>query len=98
MQALQVGTPVEIKLNGIDSITLNGKVSVIRSGIGRLDAGKDTVVATTPNLPRHTQVRIALDRNNKDYDSLSTNRQDGNFCYIGYTGRAVFKIRHTNLF
>ena len=81
MQALQVGTPVDIKLNGIDSITLNGKVSVIRSGIGRLDAGKDTVVATTPNLPRHTQVRIALDRNNKDYDSLSTNRQDGNFCY-----------------
>ena len=94
MQALQVGTPAEIKLNGIaSSITLSGKVSVIRSGLGRLAAGKDTVVAANPNLPRHTQVRITLDSNNKDYDTLSMNRQDGNFCYIGYTGRAVFKIQ-----
>jgi len=94
IQALQVGTPTDIKLNGIDSsATLSGKVSVIRSGLGRLAAGKDTVVAVNPNLPRHTQVRITLDRNNKSNNTLLMNRQDGNFCYIGFTARVVFKIQ-----
>lgn len=92
VQALQVGTPAEIQLNGIaSSTTLSGKVSVIRSGLGRLAAGKDTVVAANPNLPRHTQVRITL--NNNGNNTLLMNRQDSNFCYIGFTGRAVFKIQ-----
>lgn len=64
---------------------------MIRSGLGRLAAGKDTVVAANPNLPRHTQVRITL--NNNGNNTLLMNRQDSNFCYIGFTGRAVFKIQ-----
>ena len=96
VQLLQVGTPAEIKLNGtVSSATLTGKISVIRSGIGRLAAGEDAVVAMTPNLPRHTQIRIALDT--EPSSSSSKYMRDGNFCYIGYTGRVVFKVRPTSL-
>lgn len=95
VQLLQVGTPAEIKLNGTaSSVTLTGKISVIRSGIGRLSAGEDTVVAMMPNLPRHTQVHIALDK--QASSSSSENMRDGNLCYIGYTGRVVFKVRSTS--
>ena len=95
VQLLQVGTPAEIKLNGTaSSVTLTGKISVIRSGIGRLSAGEDTVVAMMPNLPRHTQVRITLDT--QPSSSSSENMRDGNLCYIGYTGRVVFKVRSTS--
>jgi multidrug resistance efflux pump len=95
VQLLQVGTPAEIKLNGTaSSVTLTGKISVIRSGIGRLSAGEDTVVAMTPNLPRHTQVHITLDT--QPGSSSSENMRDGNLCYIGYTGRVVFKVRSSS--
>jgi multidrug resistance efflux pump len=92
--SLQVGTPAEIKLNGTGpSVTLAGKVSVIRSGIGRLTAGEDTVIAMSPNLPRQTQVRVTLDA-----ESLSSKpTRNGNLCYIGYTARVTFKVRSTNL-
>ncbi|MBD2562137.1 MULTISPECIES: HlyD family secretion protein [Nostoc] len=97
VQLLQVGTPAEIKLNGTaSSITLTGKISVIRSGIGRLSAGEDTVVAMMPNLPRHTQVHITLDT--EPSSSSSENMHNGNLCYIGYTGRVVFKVRSTSFF
>ncbi|MBA2750187.1 MAG: HlyD family efflux transporter periplasmic adaptor subunit [Tatlockia sp.] len=96
VQLLQVGTPAEIKLNGTgSSVTLTGKISVIRSGIGRLSAGEDTVVAMMANLPRHTQVHIALDK--QASSSSSENMRDGNLCYIGYTGRVVFKVRSTSI-
>jgi multidrug resistance efflux pump len=92
VQLLQIGTPAEIKLNGTaSSVTLTGKISVIRSGIGRLSAGEDTVAAMTPNLPRQTQVRIKLDTESNS--ASSENMSDGNLCYIGYTGRVVFKVR-----
>ncbi|NEU83305.1 HlyD family secretion protein, partial [Nostoc sp. UIC 10630] len=97
VRLLQVGTPAEIKLNGTgSSVTLTGKISVIRSGIGRLSAGEDTVVAMMPNLPRHTQVHITLDT--EPSSSSSENMHNGNLCYIGYTGRVVFKVRATSFF
>ncbi|BAT52953.1 secretion protein HlyD family protein [Nostoc sp. NIES-3756] len=95
VQLLQVGTPAEIKLNGTaSSITFTGKISVIRSGIGRLSAGEDTVVAMMPNLPRHTQVQIRLDTEPSPYSS--ENMRNGNLCYVGYTGRVVFKVQSTS--
>ncbi|MEH2156252.1 HlyD family secretion protein [Nostoc sp.] len=100
VQLLKVGTPAEIKLNGTgSSVTLTGKISVIRSGIGRLSAGEDTVVAMMPNLPRHTQVHITLDTEDTEPSSSSSdNMRNGNLCYIGYTGRVVFKVRSTSFF
>jgi multidrug resistance efflux pump len=94
VQLLQVGTPAKIKLNGIgSSVTLSGKVSTIRSGIGRLAAGEDTVIAMPPNLPRQTQVRIALDE-----ESLSSEPiKNGNLCYIGYTAQVTFPVQATSL-
>lgn len=94
VQLLQVGSPAEIKLNGMgSSASLMGKVSVIRSGIGRLAAGEDIAIAMPPNLPRQTQVRIALDE-----ESLSSKpMKNGNLCYIGYTARVTFPVRTTSL-
>lgn len=94
VQLLQVGSPAEIKLNGMGSSgTLSGKVSAIRSGIGRLAAGEDIAIAMPPNLPRQTQVRIALDE-----ESLSSEPiKNGNFCYIGYTARVTFPVQSPSL-
>jgi multidrug resistance efflux pump len=95
VRLLQIGTPAEIKLNGVDSsITFTGKISVIRSGIGRVQAGEDAVATITPNLPRHTQVRVSLDKGLNS--SSAVNIHDGNLCYIGYTAEVVFKLNNTN--
>lgn len=91
---LQVGTPAEIKLNGMSSsATLIGKVSAIRSGIGRLAAGEDVAIAMPSNLPRQTQVRIALDEKSLSSEPI----KNGNFCYIGYTARVTFPVQFTSM-
>ncbi len=90
VQLLQVGTPAEIKLNGMGSSgKLSGKVSVIRSGIGRLAAGEDIAIAMPPNLPRQTQVRIALDEQSPSSEPI----KNGNFCHIGYTAQVTFPVQ-----
>ncbi|WP_309741315.1 HlyD family efflux transporter periplasmic adaptor subunit [Chamaesiphon sp. OTE_20_metabat_361] len=95
VQLLQVGSPAEIKLNGMGSSgTLKGKVSVIRSGIGRLAAGEDVAISMPPNLPRQTQVRIDLDAGSVS----SEPSESGNLCRIGYTARVTFPVRTTSLF
>ena len=94
VQLLQVGSPAEIKLNGMgSSATPIGKVSTIRSGIGRLAAGEDIAIAMPPNLPRQTQVRIALDEKSLSSDPT----KNGNLCYIGYTARVTFPVHSTSL-
>lgn len=94
VQLLQVGSPAEIKLNGMgSSATLIGKVSTIRSGIGRLAAGEDIAIAMPPNLPRQTQVRIALDEQSLSSEPI----KNGNLCYIGYTARVTFPVHSTSL-
>jgi len=86
VRSLQPGTPATVELYGSGSEVLQGRVSLVRSGIGRLAAGEDVAVPITPNLPRNTQVRVDLDP--------STKKGNPNlFCYVGYTGRVTFKVR-----
>lgn len=85
VRSLQPGTPATVKLYGTDSRSLQGRVSMIRSGLGRLVAGEDIAVPTAPNLPRKAQVRIDL--------APDTHDTSGRFCYVGYTGEVTFKVQ-----
>lgn len=82
LEAVQIGLPAKIELYGSKSIVLNGKVSLIRSGLGRFNAGEDVAITIPQNLPRTTQVRIDLDKNS---DLGAPN----SFCYVGYTGKVT---------
>lgn len=85
VRSIQPGTPATIELYGSNSQVLQGHVSIIRSGLGRLAAGEDVAVPITPNMPRNSQVRV----------DLETNKDNGDpslMCYVGYTGRVTFKI------
>ncbi len=84
VQQLEAGMPATIELNG-GTQTLHGKISFIRSGMGRLQAGQDTTTPIAPNMPRTAQVRIALDAN-------ADRGGAGVMCYVGYTGKATFKV------
>lgn len=85
MQHIQPGMPATIELNGSASKTLEGKVSYIRSGVGRLQAGQDVAIPIAPNLPRTTQVRVEL---NADADRGVPDVM----CYVGYTAKVSFKL------
>lgn len=52
VRSIQPGTPASIELYGSNSQVLQGQVSIIRSGLGRLAAGEDVAVPITPNMPR----------------------------------------------
>jgi multidrug resistance efflux pump len=84
LRSLKPGTPATIELYGASTEPLQGKVSLMRSGMGRLAAGEDVAVPTTPNLPRNTQVRVDIDPSSKI--------EPGMFCYVGYTGKVTFQI------
>lgn len=85
VRSIQPGTPATIELYGSNAQVLQGQVSMIRSGLGRLAAGEDVAVPITPNMPRNSQVRVDLEAN-KDNGDPSL------MCYVGYTGRVTFKI------
>lgn len=86
VRSIQPGTPATIELYGLDSQALQGRVTMIRSGMGRLAAGEDVAVPITPNLPRNSQVRVDLDP--------GTDQGNSNLlCYVGYTGRVTFKVK-----
>jgi multidrug resistance efflux pump len=86
MRSLQPSTSATIELYGSKSKVLHGRVSLVRSGIGRLAAGEDVAIPITPNLPRNAQVRVDLDP--------ATDQGNPNlFCYVGYTGRVTFKFK-----
>jgi multidrug resistance efflux pump len=87
LRSLQPGTPATITLYGADAKVLQGRVSMIRPGSGRLTAGEDiAAIPAAANLPRKAQVRVEL-------DPSSDRGGSGMFCYVGYTGRVNFQVR-----
>jgi multidrug resistance efflux pump len=85
VRSIQPGTQATIELYGSNAQVLQGRVSIIRSGLGRLAAGEDVAVPITPNMPRNSQVRVDLEANKDNGDPHL-------MCYVGYTGRVTFKI------
>ncbi len=88
MRSLKPGTEATIELYGNDLPALHGRVSLIRSGVGRLAAGEEAASNSTPiaqNLPRTTQVRVEL------VPQAGTSNPKV-FCYVGYTGKVTFKL------
>lgn len=85
VRSIQPGTQAKIELYGSEAQILHGRVSIIRSGLGRLAAGEDVAVPITPNMPRNSQVRVDLEP--------STPKGTPNLlCYVGYTGKVTFKV------
>ena len=82
VEAIQIGMPAKIELYGSRNLVLNGTVSLIRSGLGRFNAGEDVAITIPQNLPRTTQVRVDLDKNS-DLGAPKV------FCYVGYTGKVT---------
>ncbi len=86
VRSLQPGTPASIELYASDSQVLRGKVSLVRSGVGRLAAGEEVAILTNLNLPRNTQVRVEL-------ENASEKTNPSSFCYVGYTGKVTFNVQ-----
>lgn len=86
VRSLPPGTPAQIEFYGETAPTLQGQVSLVRSGIGRLAAGEDVAVTVSQHLPRTSQVRVELDPN----ADRGTPEQ---FCYVGYTAKVTFKVQ-----
>jgi multidrug resistance efflux pump len=85
VRSVHPGTSATIKLYGFQSQVLQGRVSMIRSGIGRLTAGEDVAVPITPNMPRQSQVRVEL-------DTTTPQGSPNQLCFVGYTGRVTFEV------
>ena len=86
LRSIRPGSAAKIELFGSSTQTLNGKVSLIRSGIGRLQAGQEiSAVPISPNLPRTTQVRV-------DLDPSTPQGSPEVMCYVGYTAKVSFPI------
>jgi multidrug resistance efflux pump len=86
VKSLRPGMPATIELYGKDSNTLKGQVSLIRSGVGRLQAGQDVAVPIAPNMPRTAQVRVNL-------EAASDRGTPDVMCYVGYTGKVSFQLQ-----
>jgi len=82
LEAIQIGMPAKIELYGSRKLVLNGTVSLIRSGLGRFNAGEDVAITIPQNLPRTTQIRVDLEKNS-DLGAPNV------FCYVGYTGKVT---------
>ncbi len=85
LRLVHPGTRARIELYGDKWVTLRGRVSSIRSGLGRLNPGDDMVIPIPENYPRQSQVRVELEP--------SDAQEEGNFCYVGYTGKVTFEIQ-----
>jgi multidrug resistance efflux pump len=84
LKSITPGKTATISLNALPDKTLTGKVTLIRSGMGRLQPGQDVALPIAPNLPRTSQVRVELDAN-------ADQGSPGNLCYVGYTGQVSFQ-------
>ncbi|NJK61739.1 MAG: HlyD family efflux transporter periplasmic adaptor subunit [Synechococcaceae cyanobacterium SM2_3_1] len=85
VRQLQPGTPASIKLYGSESVTLQGEVSLVRSGLGRLAAGEDVAIPLrASSIPRLSQIRVEL-------DSSEGSGDPNHFCYVGYTAEVRFQ-------
>lgn len=85
LRSLLPGMAATVELYGLNSRILQGRVSTIRSGLGRLAAGEDVAIPLDENLRRNTQVRV-------EFDPGTDKGSPGVFCYVGYTGRVTFQI------
>lgn len=84
LRLIRPGTKATIDLYGVEQPILRGTVTSIRSGARRLDVGSDTALPMPPHYPRQSKVRVEFDTDN--------HQGDGNFCYVGYTGKVTFEI------
>jgi multidrug resistance efflux pump len=84
LKSIAPGKTATISLNALPNQTLTGKVSLIRSGMGRLQPGQDVAQPIAPNLPHTSQVRVEL-------DPTTDQGSAGNLCYVGYTGKVSFQ-------
>ncbi|MFZ4805398.1 MAG: HlyD family secretion protein [Synechococcus lacustris] len=82
LRNLNIGSPARIQLIG-QKLKLNGDISFIRSGIGRVQLGEDQSQLLPINLARESQVRVRISNNIASPPSK--------FCYVGYTGRVLFR-------
>jgi multidrug resistance efflux pump len=81
---LSIGQKAEISLYGSNR-KLRGRVSLIRSGIGRSSTGSDITQLLPINMYREAQVRVSIVPGGP---SLTP----GNLCYSGYTGKVTFLL------
>jgi multidrug resistance efflux pump len=84
LSSLKPGTLATVQLYGAESQTVRGKISLVRSGVGRLTAGEEVAIPINANLARNTQVRVELE--------AGTEKDNSKFCYVGYTGKVTFQI------
>lgn len=80
---LNIGQNAEISLYG-SNLKLKGKVSLIRSGIGRSSTGSDITPLLPINMYREAQVRVAIEK------GQGPSQNPGNLCFSGYTGKVTF--------
>jgi multidrug resistance efflux pump len=86
LRSIRPGTAAKIELFGAANQILNGKVTLIRSGVGRLQAGQEVAAVAVPaNLPRTTQVRV-------DLDAGTDQGTPEAMCYVGYTAKVSFAV------
>jgi multidrug resistance efflux pump len=90
MRSITPGMAASIELYGREDVVLHGRVSLVRSGIGRLAAGQEVAVPMAPNLPRHSQVRVEID---PESGGQSATAEAQSFCYVGYTAKVRFEVK-----
>jgi multidrug resistance efflux pump len=81
---LYIGQNAEVDLYGSKE-KLRGRISLIRSGIGRSSSGSDIIPLLPINMYRESQVRIALEADSK------LSKDPGHLCFSGYTGKVTFR-------
>lgn len=80
---ISIGQKAEISLYG-SKHKLRGKVSLIRSGIGRSSTGSDIIPLLPINMYREAQVKVSIDNDSK------LSHDPSHLCYSGYTGKVAF--------
>ncbi len=80
---ISIGQKAEISLYG-SKHKLRGKVSLIRSGIGRSSTGSDIIPLLPINMYREAQVKVSIDNDSK------LSQDPSHLCYSGYTGKVAF--------
>lgn len=81
---LYIGQDAEVSLYGSKD-KLRGKISLIRSGIGRSSSGSDIIPLLPINMYRESQVRVSLEAESK------LSKDPGHLCFSGYTGKVTFR-------
>ncbi|ATW62841.1 multidrug resistance efflux pump membrane protein [Synechococcus phage S-CBWM1] len=83
LKRIRIGQEAEVELFGSRE-KLSGKVSLIRSGIGRTTDGRDFLKLLPINIYRESQVRVDI------HPTTDIREESKNMCYAGYTGKVTF--------